>query len=135
MIQVLENLGQRPFYPPSVAGWEGGRAWLNGQTLLFRQNLALALTSTVDDRFGRRTDPAQLARKYRCNSDQEVVDFFLRLFAQSDVPAAGRDRLLDYLRQARTNRVPGYWSAEDAQDQRVRSVCHLVLTMPEFQLD
>jgi uncharacterized protein (DUF1800 family) len=135
LVQVLENLGQRPLYPPSVAGWEGGPAWLNGQTLLFRQNLALALTSTVDDRFGRRTDPAQLVRKYRCNSDQEMVDFFLRLFLQGDVPAAGRDRLLDYMRQTRKNRVPVYWTAEDAQDQRVRSVCHLVLTMPEFQLD
>jgi uncharacterized protein (DUF1800 family) len=135
LVQVLENLGQRPFYPPSVAGWEGGRAWLNGQTLLFRQNLALALTSTVDDRFGRRTDPARLTEKYRCNSDRELVDFFLRLFLQGDVPAAGRERLFDYLRQARKNPVPVYWSAGDAQDQRVRSVCHLVLTMPEFQLD
>ena len=38
--------GQNLFYPPSVKGWDGGPAWLNGQTLLFRQNLALALTST-----------------------------------------------------------------------------------------
>src|SRR5207244_10506656 len=105
LVNGLEGLGRRPFYPPSVAGWDGGRAWLNGQTLLFRQNLALALTSTVDDRFGRRTDPAQLVRKYRCNSDQEMVDFFLRLFLQGDIPAVGRDRLLAYLREARKNRA------------------------------
>ena len=62
--QALEELGQNVFYPPSVKGWDGGPAWLNGQTLLFRQNLALALTSTEDARFGRRTDPAALARKH-----------------------------------------------------------------------
>ena len=55
---AASSLGQNVFSPPSVKGWDGGRTWLNGQTLLFRQNLALALTSTQDDRFGRRTDPA-----------------------------------------------------------------------------
>ena len=39
-----EKLGQHVFFPPSVKGWDGGPAWLNGQTLLVRQNLALALT-------------------------------------------------------------------------------------------
>ena len=37
---ALEQLGQSVFAPPSVKGWDGGRTWLNGQTLLFRQNLA-----------------------------------------------------------------------------------------------
>src|SRR5262249_39992993 len=47
---ALEDLGQNVFYPPSVKGWDGGPSWLNAQTLLFRQNLALALTSTEDNR-------------------------------------------------------------------------------------
>src|SRR5205823_9591354 len=49
--RALEGLGQRLAYPPSVKGWDGGQAWLNGQTLLYRQNLALALTSTQDNAF------------------------------------------------------------------------------------
>lgn len=134
LVGVLEGVGQRPFYPPSVAGWEGGRAWLNGQTLLFRQNLALGLTSTTDDRFGRRTDPARIIRDRDLHSDAEIVDFFLRLFLQGDVSAASRQRLLDYARQAHDNRVPVFWSARDVEDQRVRAICHLVLTLPEFQL-
>ena len=60
LARATEELGQKLFYPPSVKGWDGGTAWLNGHTLLFRQNLALALTSTEDQRFGRRTDPAAL---------------------------------------------------------------------------
>ena len=62
LAEVTEQLGQSVFYPPSVKGWDGGPGWLNGQTLLFRQNLALALTSTEDPRFGSRTDPAAFAR-------------------------------------------------------------------------
>src|SRR5206468_13130149 len=93
---VLEQLGQSVLYPPSVKGWDGGEAWLNGQTLLFRQNLALALTSTEDARFGRRTDPATLVRNYGKKSDEEVIDFYLQLFLQGDVPAESRKKLLDY---------------------------------------
>jgi uncharacterized protein (DUF1800 family) len=131
---ALEGLGQRLFYPPSVAGWEGGRAWLNGQTLLFRHNLALALTSTEDNRFGQRTDPAVLARRQQRQSDTELADFFLRLFLQGDVPTPARERLLAYCRQTRGQHVPVYWTAADADDQRVRALCYLVLTLPEFQL-
>jgi hypothetical protein len=135
LVRVLEELGQRPFYPPSVAGWDGGRAWLNGQTLLFRQNLALALTSTTDDRFGRRCDPAALVRRHSLKTDAEIVDFFVQVFLQGDLPPAGRQRLLDYARDAIKQTVPVYWTAQDAADQRIRALAHLVLTMPEFQLD
>jgi len=33
---VLRQLGQLPFYPPNVKGWEGGTAWINTATLAFR---------------------------------------------------------------------------------------------------
>jgi uncharacterized protein (DUF1800 family) len=131
----LAELGQNLFNPPSVKGWDGGPAWLNGHTLLTRQNLALALTSTEDLRFGRRTDPVSLVQKHKRNTDAEQVDFFLRLFLQSDVPAESRDRLLDYARRAHKQPVPVYWTADDAAAHRVRTLCHLVLTLPEFQLD
>jgi uncharacterized protein (DUF1800 family) len=132
---TLEELGQNVFYPPSVKGWDGGPSWLNGQTLLARQNLALALTSTEDARFGRRTDPAVLARKYGKQTDGEVVDFFLTLFLQGDAPPDSRSRLVQYQQQAHRQSVPVYWTAEDAADHRLRALCHLVLTLPEFQLD
>jgi uncharacterized protein (DUF1800 family) len=132
---ALEGLGQNLFDPPSVKGWDGGPAWLNGQTLLSRQNLALALTSTEDLRFGSRTDPAALAEKHGKKSDEDLVDFFLRLFLQGDVPTEARDRLLDYQHRAHKQTVPVYWTARDAAEHRVRALCHLVLTLPEFQLD
>lgn len=135
LAQALEGLGQRVFYPPSVAGWDGGRAWLNGQTFLLRQNLALALTSTTDDRFGRRTDPAALAKRHNRNTPEQQVDFFVRLFLQGDVAAATRQNLLNYLDGARRQSYPVFWTEEDAIDQRVRALSHLVLCLPEFQLD
>jgi uncharacterized protein (DUF1800 family) len=131
---AMEDLGQNLFYPPSVKGWDGGQTWLNGQTLLTRQNLALAIASTEDGRFGRRADPAALVRKYRRETDAEVVDFFLGLFLEGDVSSKARGQLVEYLRQAHKQTVPVYWTKEDAADHRVRALCHLVLALPEFQL-
>lgn len=131
----LEGLGQRLFHPPSVAGWEGGRAWLNGQTFLLRQNLALALTSTTDSRFGRRLDPAALLRRHNADSAEARVNLLLRVFLQGDVPAASRERLLQYANDADRQTYPAYWTADDIANQRVRALCHLVLCLPEYQLD
>jgi len=131
---AMEQMGQRVCYPPSVAGWDGGPAWLNGQTFLLRQNLALALTSTTDDRFGRRTDPAILARRHDRDPGEQQIDFFLNLFVQGDVPPAARTRLADFVAQSARNRYPAFWSPRDAEEQRVRSLCHLVLCLPEYQL-
>jgi uncharacterized protein (DUF1800 family) len=45
MMGSLRQLGQTPFAPPSVKGWDGGKAWISTSTLLFRYNLAGALVS------------------------------------------------------------------------------------------
>lgn len=37
---TTENLGQELFYPPNVAGWEGGRSWVTPALLLARGNFA-----------------------------------------------------------------------------------------------
>jgi uncharacterized protein (DUF1800 family) len=131
----LDKLGQNVFNPPSVKGWDGGQAWLNGQTLLFRQNLARALSSTEDVRFNNRVDPARVVAKYGRKTDGEILDFLLALFLQNDVPAETRTRLVDYQKKSHAQALPVYWTEKDATDHRVRDLCHLVLSLPEFQLD
>lgn len=135
LVDPLAQLGQKLFEPPNVKGWPGGKSWLNGQTVLYRQNLALALCSTEDNRFGSKTDPAALVRKHKVKGGAELVDFFLELFLQKDVSDEARERLVQYETKSHSAKVPVYWTAQDAADHRVRSLCHLVLTQPEFQLD
>jgi hypothetical protein len=43
LFQLLVQLGQHLFEPPSVKGWDGGRAWISTTTLLLRQNTAKLL--------------------------------------------------------------------------------------------
>jgi uncharacterized protein (DUF1800 family) len=132
---ALEGLGQVLFAPPSVKGWDGGPAWLNAQTLLGRNNLALALTSTEGTGFGSRCDPAKLLARHNKKSDEEAVDFLLGVFLQGDVPTESRAKLLEYLKQARGVKFPVYWTQDDIANHRYRAVAHLMLTLPEFELN
>ena len=34
LLGALRQMGQVPFYPPSVKGWDGGKAWISTSTLV-----------------------------------------------------------------------------------------------------
>ena len=56
-------LGQVLFYPPNVAGWPGGRSWLNPATLLVRGNFAKGLLFPKD--YGDSPPDKVVAEGYR----------------------------------------------------------------------
>lgn len=49
---AMRAMGQALFYPPNVKGWDGGRAWINTNTLLVRYNMSNYLVSGVVPNFG-----------------------------------------------------------------------------------
>jgi len=67
--QALRLLGQVPFYPPNVKGWDYGRAWINSNTLLLRANMANYLVNGIvpDMSEGR-------GRRNRKNDEQKKSD-------------------------------------------------------------
>jgi uncharacterized protein (DUF1800 family) len=48
LLRVLKRLGQVPFYPPSVAGWPSGQAWLSTAAVSLRMQAALTLARACD---------------------------------------------------------------------------------------
>jgi hypothetical protein len=49
LAMLTANAGQRLFFPPTVKGWDGGKAWINAATVFTRASLVGALLS---GRFG-----------------------------------------------------------------------------------
>jgi uncharacterized protein (DUF1800 family) len=47
LIFIYRQLGQLPFYPPNVKGWDGGKSWINTATLAYRYELARELVNGV----------------------------------------------------------------------------------------
>ena len=90
---VADNLGQLPFYPPSVAGWPGGTRWLAAANAIVRADLAhdgpvLAEITNATDMVGTalaRCSVYELSAATRAALDQ---------VAASTLPKWQRSRLL-----------------------------------------
>ncbi len=130
---ALETLGQNVFHPPSVKGWDGGQTWLNGATLLYRQNLALDMCRRPAAY--RQPSTASVLAQSHGKSGATLAEYCLDLFLQGDVPADTRQRVTDYAKSASQQKLPSYWTQEEVAEHRVVSLCHLVMTLPEYQLD
>jgi uncharacterized protein (DUF1800 family) len=109
LADACARMGQSLYAPPSVAGWDGGPAWINTTTTLARTNFALALLSDSDAPFGKRLDPSALARRHGAG---DAARFYVELLVQ--------DALDDEVRR----RVRG----------SAKEVATLVLSAPEYQL-
>ncbi|MGD9692565.1 MAG: DUF1800 family protein [Phycisphaerales bacterium] len=43
LVDAMDRMGQALFFPPSVAGWDGGRSWISTSTMFIRQNTLVYL--------------------------------------------------------------------------------------------
>ena len=60
-VWMLDGMGQRPFYPPNVSGWEQNEAWLSTSSLRMRFQAASTLLHDAikDGSVPARRTPAQ----------------------------------------------------------------------------
>jgi uncharacterized protein (DUF1800 family) len=121
LADACTRMGQALYAPPSVAGWDGGPAWINTTTTLARTNLVLALLSDSDAAFGKRLEPKTLAERHGRSDRRDVAGFFIDLAAQDAFDAKLRDRVV----AAASDKDPAVAAREAAT---------LVLTSPEYQL-
>jgi uncharacterized protein (DUF1800 family) len=119
-VQLMAELGQNLFEPPTVKGWEGGRLWINSASMLKRANFATDLA--FSDRYGTIADPAELAASRNWRRIDEMLQHYVELLWSAD---AGES--LPLLERA-MNETRGTLS------QRLRSVIHLILAAPRYQL-
>lgn len=133
LLDAMALMGQNLFYPPSVAGWAGGRAWINTSTMFVRQNtLAFLLTGQKP---GRRDaladrqpyDPKPLLDELEAvfgpGSDEAVVERVLRT-TLGRVPTHAASALLEVLHERGGVR----------DGAAMRDMLLLVAAMPEYQL-
>jgi hypothetical protein len=53
-------LGQVLFYPPNVAGWPGGKSWIDSSTLMMRMRLPQLITDIDDLNIKPKADDDQM---------------------------------------------------------------------------
>lgn len=121
----LAALGQDLYDPPTIKGWQGGRTWINANTIVGRSNLALALIAGTKP-YGEKLDPLAAARKHDASDPAAAGRFLIDLFLQGDVDAAVREDLLGAASKSA--------KAGDDYLQQTRLLAHSIFALPEFQL-
>lgn len=136
---VLRSLNQTLFNPPNVAGWPGGRAWIDNATLMTRLNLgATVLTDReIDLRFQQAPEetlrPDRRTRRLQASVHlQPYVDWLgdqpmEEAFASLSAFVLGRQPRLS---TAQVDALAG----DSDPTERVRRLLLVLLSSPEYQL-
>ncbi|MEL6330166.1 MAG: DUF1800 domain-containing protein [Planctomycetota bacterium] len=135
LIEATALMGQQVMLPPSVAGWDGGRSWINTSTLFVRQNTmnflltgklpagydALAEVATFDP--WPLIEPLSELDPASVRDPEKVSDFLLR-FTLGQSPQPARDALLAFAGEHDNAVTPDL----------VTGMLVLISAMPEYQL-
>ena len=121
--QRLEDLGQRPFYPPNVKGWPGGRTWINSATLLGRINLVSELLSDNKTKFGGKVFEQWIKSQESENTDFDVFEHLEILLLAKPAPTEVRKRIKSMLN-----------GRDGSKSERVKRAIVAIASLPEFQL-
>jgi Protein of unknown function (DUF1800) len=126
--QAMRQMGQLLFAPPNVKGWEGGTSWINSSTFLLRCNLAGNIIyggkpgaegpgmNAVDIDWAQLAPPALRADPVR------LVDELSLRFLNASLAKDDRERFIAFAKDQGTD------------DEALRSLVHLFLSTPEYQL-
>ncbi len=120
--QGLLSVGQGLFFPPSVKGWDGGRAWINSSTLLGRSNLVADILKNDATQFDKQSLADYLAR-FDVKSSEQALTHFETCLLPVNLDDSIRVRLCETF-------------AADSGDreQQLRSLLHAFVTLPQCQL-
>ncbi len=125
-LPALQQMGQRLFFPPTVAGWPGGQNWLTSGTMIARQNFLTRLlgSQTLADSSWLHGLPLQSAGASRALADTIL---------QGDVAPASLFELQGYLGGAGSAALPSL--STENYGQRVSGAVYLAMATPAYQLN
>jgi uncharacterized protein (DUF1800 family) len=120
-------LGQFLFVPPNVAGWPGGRAWINTGSYVLRMFVVARLV------WGDLSDRWDIDRFFGGRSfstTDALIDFVAERLTMVAPSETSRRALRDYL----TSAGPFAWTA-GSPNRWGRGAISLLMSSPEYQLE
>ncbi|MFM9958645.1 MAG: DUF1800 family protein [Phycisphaerales bacterium] len=133
---ALDLMGQNLFFPPNVAGWAGGRSWINTSTLFVRHNVANFL---INGKMPKGYDPLAAVDPYdplalladvetatpgKAREPQTVARYLMRFMLGVDPSTQQLNQVTTYLKS-----TDGGVSSES-----LRHTLALIATMPGYQV-
>jgi uncharacterized protein (DUF1800 family) len=119
----LDQMGQVPFYPPNVSGWEGGTSWLSTSAIRARFGAAAAvIRDTIEDG--------------SISENQTPAKAIASALAATGLPRVG-PRTAAAMHRYAVSSVAGRtdkWEVEHFYPERQRVLRHLLLAGPDAQV-
>ncbi len=160
LINILRLMGQEPFRPPNVKGWDGGLTWVTTSSLLLRYNFADFLVHGVPPQSAignvkagkgkkKPVDPAQLERIRRnaktlplvslydpaaMASSEQVVKSLGRILWNAQPDAESFAQFTKFLDSNDAGEMVAFQPSNPNAEQKVRDLIHLMMSTPQYQL-
>ena len=138
-------LGQMLFYPPNVAGWPGGKNWIDSSSLMIRLNIPYILTKTNkfyvtpkkdDDSAMGMEEPNHVRAKM--NQVQSSVNWSSIMTAFENVPTASLiDAMSSVVLQTKSkinSSVLEQSTNNQSRENYIKTIVVELMSTPEYQL-
>ncbi|GAC1303557.1 MAG: DUF1800 domain-containing protein [Mucilaginibacter sp.] len=137
LLQFQRVLGQVLFYPPNVAGWPGGKNWIDSSSLMYRLKIPSTLLNGGLIDFAGKADPEDEAYIATVRNMQPIVNTRVQTqpdwdkFLQSVPKNMTKTALAEFLLEPKPNN--GLLNSID-QSADIRSAVIELVSTPEYQL-
>jgi predicted protein tyrosine phosphatase len=137
-------LGQILFYPPNVAGWPGGKNWIDSSALMFRMRLSQILTNAEEFLITPKDDDDVMMGKEgvdknaKANQLQVNVDWnsVVKVFEQTSRDNLSQ-KISDFVLQTKDSVNPNVlkrYVDNTSREGFIKSSIIELMSTPEYQL-
>ena len=123
-VWMLDNTGQRPFYPPNVSGWEQNEAWLTTASIRARYEMASHVIEKLEIKDGSIK---------RTQTPSQALSRAIRMTGTPWTSAQSRAALTRFARESVATKTED-WQEEHYWPERLRVLCHMLLAGPDAQV-
>jgi uncharacterized protein (DUF1800 family) len=137
LAMLQRSLGQELFGPPNVAGWPGGKTWVNNSTLMLRLQLASAIFQASTSNYATIAKLAQ-SRPWQLKGQEVVLNLrpiqaLVENLPRTKYTSELADFLLSSDRQIDQASLASFTDMTSNESMLV-SVCVCLMSLPEYQL-
>ena len=148
LLLVQRVLGQILFYPPNVAGWPGGKTWIDSSTLMFRLRLPQLFSDKDELNIAPKTDDDQmmgngeakaknkmgkLSKGIEVDIDWNVYTNKFQSTPRENLATALTETLFQVKTSLNGNTLKNFID-ESGRDSFIRSATIQLMSTPEYQM-
>lgn len=136
---IQKALGQILFNPPNVAGWKGGKAWIDNSTLMIRLNLVTYLVLGTDVDLRTKDEFEAIKRGFRFKKINGQVDIspIQEKFDYVENRQKTFDQLKAFLIVPKTDHTKSFFDpfvVQESNTDYIKSLMIRLMSLPEYQL-